>query len=557
LVIPDQPGKKTPLAAAEDAQKLAEIKPATPLPDASADGTELQTEAKPHQPRTRLRAAIRAVYNPSHVEETEPEDWPVYQEKAGPEDWPVYQEETDTVSDEPISIPNLSETTPISGDHSTDLAHFLPDGQPEIPQQTAEETLPDESPPIRPTGEEAVTAVAPVTPEKAAQPPLQQEELERAARAQALIAKAQAHARKGQLNQARQLFGMAIQQEPTNAEAWTWLGGLLADINLERAKICLTRAVELDATNERANRGLAQVNSRIAQSETLIGEVEVAGDPNRRVHPSRAIVLVRPEEIKVGLEEIIEKLVQSGIDADPESIPLGGARIHPAREKDEFKPYRVRRSRLAAVPAGVVLALVFFIGVLVWLGPLSKSSSETPAGTSAAGLNGQAAAPATVMSADASFALNMRLEIDKYNRFFLTARNLRQQIQSDKIGWEEYRQSSKQLQANIKNEKKSLDNLALQTTPRLIQFYRELQNIATISNQAVDFTMSGIENTSPEDLEEGNRQFNETARRLGELLRLLNQQVPLAVPVPAATPTPGPAGTSPATPPTASPTPPA
>ena len=499
--MPDQPGEQPPLPVAEYEQKMVGINPTEPLLNASADGGELATQPQPNQPRSRLRAAIQAGHRTQRVA-SEPES----------ELLPTFKEEETATPPGQFSIPTPYEKVPLPLEPTNELTEpedFLP------PEQIA--NLPSPEAPV----EEKIQ-----TPH--------QEEMEKAAKAQALISKAQIQARQGQLDQARKLFGQAVQQDPTNAEAWTWLGGLLTDINLERAKICLTRAVELDATNERANRGLAQVNSRLeAQTQ------------------ERALVLARPE-IKVGLEEIIERHRQNGIEADPESIPLGGARLRPAIEKGELKPYRTRRSRVRPFPVAWGLGLLAcIVAVLIWLGPLSKSNPATPAtvlppNTSVAGLNGQPVTVGATISADETFALKMRLEIDKYNQFFLTARDLRQQVTHGKILWEDYQQSARQLQIEVKNEKKPLDNLALAATPKLIQYYRELQNIAAISNQAVDFTISGIDNTSPEDLEEGNRQFNQLAVHLTELLRRLNQQVPLATPLPGATSGPV-SGTPPAT----------
>src|SRR5205085_6736069 len=112
---------------------------------------------------------------------------------------------------------------------------------------------------------------------------------------------------------------------------------------------------------------------------------------------------------------------------DPESIPLGGARLRPAIERGELKPYRTRRSRLRPFPVALGIGLLAgIIAVLAWLGPLSKSNSEAPAtafppGISEAGPNGQGVTVGTTVSADETFALKMRLEIDRYNKFFLTA----------------------------------------------------------------------------------------------------------------------------------------
>jgi tetratricopeptide (TPR) repeat protein len=381
-------------------------------------------------------------------------------------------------------------------------------------------------------------------------------EMEKAAKAQVLITKARLEARQGHLETARKLLGQAITEDPNNAEAWTWLGGLLAEVNLERARVCLTRAVELDDTNERTKRGLAEVTRKL-EEQARQQEEEAA---------SRAIVLARPE-IKIGLEEVMDRQRQSGLEPDPENIPLGGAKFGPAIESGELKPYEYGRPRLGKVPVAIgLIILVGIIVALIWLGPLSRGGSDTPPATVFAGVGGQpgsnlpggqvqtqvaaaSAAQGNAAGSDAAFALRIRLEIDRYNRFFLTAHDLRSQIQSNKITWDKYADATKQLQADIKAEKKPLDNLAVEATPKLIQFYRELQAIAAVTGTAIDFTASGIDNTSPEDLEEGNRQFNDAARRLTDLLGLLNQQMPLtasnlATPAPTLT-VPASSGASP------------
>jgi hypothetical protein len=115
---------------------------------------------------------------------------------------------------------------------------------------------------------------------------------------------------------------------------------------------------------------------------------------------------------------------------------------------------------------------------------------------------------------------------------------LRQQVQKGKLAWEDYRRSVHDLQTDIKNEKKAVDSLAAKTTPRLIPYYREFQNVVAISIQAVDYTMSGVENTNPEDLEEGNSQFSDAGRRLANLSTKLNEASPIPTPVPTPTPRP-------------------
>ncbi len=548
--MPDQPEEQPPGAVAEEEQP--ETSPAEP------NSPDLPAHSQTNLSRSQLRAAIRSVYRSPHPAVVEPEPEPKIPPSPYGEAF-SQPDEGPTQLVEEYSIPAPAEFSPAEEKpgNPTPKEPLETSPQDSFPRKEAvfphpadevffevpfEETGPNPTlaeEPTLSTVELETYAHAPEPPEESenqSETPLG-DELERAAKAQALIAKARLYARHGQLDLARTLFGQAITQDPANAEAWTWLGGLLADVNLERAKVCLSRALELDPTSERANRGLAEVNKRLEERSRKQAEAT----------ESRAIVLARPE-IRIGLEEVIDRQRQKGIEPDPESIPLGGARFGPAIESGELKAYQYGRPRLGKVPVAIgLIVLVGIIAALIWLGPLSHGNSETPSSDFYAGGTGQAgsslpgilvqtrvaaASQGAPFSSDETFALKIRLEIDKYNRFSLTARDLRSQIQSGKITWEQYARSSKQLQADIKAEKKPLDNLAVETTPNLIQVYRELQNIASITNNAIDFTVSGIDNTSPEDLEEGNRQFNDAARHLTDLLGLLNRQMPL----PGATP---------------------
>ncbi len=385
---------------------------------------------------------------------------------------------------------------------------------------------------------------APSKPQPAAPDP---DELRRAAEIENLIAKAQLLARQGQLEEARNLLTQAVQRDSSSSEAWTWLGGLLVEVNLERARLCLTKALELDTTNERARRGLAQIEER-QRIETELKVRPVRADQQlARIEPVKTEASDEPETprplVKIGIEEAVENLRQSGKEANPENIPLGGAKIRPAVERGELTLPKVRRRRKPILPkinlSGfrlsmtiLALFLVTCLAVLVFaLWPSPEPSAEslvTPEPTSTP----------VPLTSDETFAAQLRGEMDRYARSINTASNLRQQVQKGKLPWEDYRRSIRDIQSEIKNEKKPVDNLAPKATPKLIPYYREFQNVVASSIQGVDFTMSGIENTNPEDLEEGNRQFNEAGRRLGELTRKLNQASPIPTPVPSPTPRP-------------------
>jgi tetratricopeptide (TPR) repeat protein len=557
--MPDQPGEQPPGAVAGEEQP--EISPAEP------NSHDLPAPSQTGLSRFQLRAAIRSVYRSPHPD-LAPEPAPELEPEIPPNPYgeEFSQPEGPASPVEEYSIPAPAEFSPREEKPGNPTPKEPLETSPEdsfprkevvLPQPADEvffevpfeETDPNPALAEEPTLSTIALETFAHAPEPEETPKAEvkvprEDELVRAAKAQVLIAKARLQARQGQFELARKLFGQAITQDPTNAEAWTWLGGLLAEINLERAKVCLTRALELDAANERANRGLAEVNKRLEERARQQAEEAQRQDESSA---SRAIVLARPE-IKIGLEEVIDRQRQKGIEPDPESIPLGGARFGPAIESGELKLVQYGRPRLGKVPVAIgLVVLVGIIVALIWLGPLSHGASEGPASAAFAGITGQpgsnlpgnpvqtqvaAASQGAPVTSDEAFALKIRLEIDKYNRFFLTAHNLRSQVQGGEITWENYSKSSKQLQADIKAEKKPLDNLAVETTPNLIQSYRELQNIASITNNAIDFTVSGIDNTSPEDLEEGNRQFNDAARHLTDLLGLLNRQVPLTGPTP-------------------------
>ena len=384
-----------------------------------------------------------------------------------------------------------------------------------------------------------------VEPKEEVKPPaLDPEELKKAAELQNLLAKGQLLARQGQLNEARQMFGQAVRLDPASSEAWTWLGGLLIDSNLERARLCLEKAIELDDTNERARRGLAQVEDR-EQSAPVAPDrqLAVAGSDTELAEVSEE--QARPE-LKIGLEEVVSSLRQSGQEADPENIPLGGALIRPAVEKGELKLPKVRRRKRRSLfdklnfhPTGYQISLtvlslfivVCLIGIVLMLlppPPPAPEPSATPEPT----------ATPVPLTSDEVFAGQLRGEMDHYARAINNANNLRQQVQKGKLAWEDYRRSVHDLQTDIKNEKKAVDSLAAKTTPRLIPYYREFQNVVAISIQAVDYTMSGVENTNPEDLEEGNSQFSEAGRRLANLSTKLNEASPIPTPVPTPTPRP-------------------
>lgn len=378
------------------------------------------------------------------------------------------------------------------------------------------------------------------------------DELHQAARTEAMIARAQLQARQGKLGEARRLLSEVVERDPANSEAWTWLGGLLSEQNPKRARMCLERALELDSTNERARRGLAQLPAPPplalpAARSGVIDSGETGENQAETVPDTSEAEPLRPD-IKIGLEEAVESRRLSGQPADPENIPLGGARIRPAVEKGEMKPPRLIKRRKPLIrlpqPNGFQLSLMV-LGAFVLLILVGVAAAVTPVVIQA--VTPPTPDPATLpeptltpppLTSDEAFAARLRGEIESYNRFYATARTFRLNVQKGKISWEEYLRNARDLQKDIRNEKKTVDDLAAGATSRLTGYYRELKVVATTTNQAADFTVGGIENTNPEDLEEGNRQFNEAARQLAEMTRKLNVTSPVPTPVPTSTPRP-------------------
>lgn len=389
--------------------------------------------------------------------------------------------------------------------------------RPEIPPATtptSENTETEQTPEI---------AATPAAPEPAIDPV----ELERAAEVQAFIAQAQVAARQKQPEAARKLLAKAIQRDPQNSEAWTWLGGLFLEANLHYAKLCLTKALEFDTDNERAKRGLEQVEKRL--------EEKTKEQPGALV-PTR-------QDIQIGLEEALTELQKSGKPADPQSIPRGGALIRPAVERGELKQPKFRRApffRLTGFALSMTILICFGIIGLTGTGFAVVASLPTATAAPTTEWVAPTYTPAP-LSIDETFAGSLRGEMDKYIRIIGTIRSLRLQVQQEQIDWPSYRQALHRLQAESKENKKLMDNLAVSATPLLLNYYRDLQTIAAITNQALDFTINGADNTNPEDLEEGNRQLNEALRRMADLTRRLNSASP--VPTVAPTPTPLPTAT--------------
>jgi hypothetical protein len=94
------------------------------------------------------------------------------------------------------------------------------------------------------------------------------------------------------------------------------------------------------------------------------------------------------------------------------------------------------------------------------------------------------------------------------------------------------------LSSKIKAEKQAVDAYNNIITPNLIDTYKELQDVGITAVTASDYTMSGIENEQPEDLQSGIRFFNQATSLLADSARKLEQVAPQPTAVPNGTVSP-------------------
>jgi|GEM_PF-1785816 len=337
-----------------------------------------------------------------------------------------------------------------------------------------------------------------------------------------MVKEAKEFARQGQKEHALQLLSQAVRIDPDNSLAWTWLGGLLIDRNPERARYCLERAVKLDPDNTRAVKGLEGLKALLDpptrdENEPIPLEMSLV-----RVEPETldiAEVPPDPSSIKIGLSEVLENWREISPEVHPDDLPLGGAMFYTKTGKKKRFRRKVQGLALSLLMLGFLLILtVFGLWFLIAQPSFEPEPTPTPAPT---------APPPTPTPSDQDvYAVRLRTQLQHYNGYLVRAKDLYRQFDSGKLRWDDLRKGYRELQNQIKEEKKQVDGLAGPTSNSLLSVYKNLQEVALVAINAASFMVSGTDNVSDEDLNEGMRQFNRLSALLEETVRLLDQVSP-------------------------------
>ena len=358
---------------------------------------------------------------------------------------------------------------------------------------------------------------------------------------QLLIDRAEILTQSGEEERARQIYSQAVSLDPENSEGWGKLGSLLIEQNPERARYCFKRALSLDQENELARLMLErlkeqdQINS--ARALARIEKAEANKDLQVFSTGDEGESITRPS-VKIGVEEALAAMRENGIEADPENLPMGGAKMRSAIESGALKPGRRIPRRRLRLPHVSVSGLALSLFLLISLGLLSgvglyivitQPSFEPPPPTPTPPPTNT---PIPTLSLDETFGGKLRLESEKYNSYLARAKNLVDQQRANKIQWEEFRKGFNDLQKQFKEEKKTVDLLSASVQPRLLGLYKNLQELSQVSLNGADYMVSGIHNYEPDDLDEALRQFSRANNQLAEVATQLNKFVPL----PSATP---------------------
>lgn len=384
-----------------------------------------------------------------------------------------------------------------------------------------------------------------------------------------LIEQAQQLVKKGNKDEAIQLFSQAVALKPTNSDAWMWLGGMLIDHNLERAHFCLQRAVELNPQNQRAKRGLASVtaalriSNEIAENENIDSSessdtanlpefsnqagvpdylaivpatnssITTTGETNESEASEKSLAITSENEeqlvpdrtTKIGVEEAVAVLREAGIETDPENVPVGGAKIREGLESGALVAGRhgIREAKLYGIRLTVTLlaALAVLAGFGIWLliaqpDIHSVISPPTPV-------------PTPVLSANQKAGDQLRVAFTNYNQYFNNFRSLTQQAVNGKLSWPDFHTQFTNLANQIRSETDSVNGIARNVTPDLLETYKELQDVAASANVATEYTLSGIENEQPADLQAGISNFNKASNLLSDAAQKLQQVVPVTL----------------------------
>jgi tetratricopeptide (TPR) repeat protein len=357
------------------------------------------------------------------------------------------------------------------------------------------------------------------------------------AQAVEFVKQAKALAKEGDKDKALQLLAQAVRLDKDNLDAWTWMGGLLLSLgqNLERAKFCLNRALEISPDNERAKRGLAQIEELLNPPVTALATIE---------EEASELVEEPKPSLKIGLEEAVAELRKSGLEVDPERVPHGGAKLRELAQREGLK-FRRRRQpvNLPFLPKkSLKLSMIVLLGMIlltavgfafILVKRAEVEASLTPQPSPIATLP-----PTPTLTTDETFAFRMRGTVDGYFSFFANVKEMRQQFDSGKIRWDDLKRGYKDLQGQSRELKKQVDAMANRATAKLLPAYKKLQEIGLVAITGADFMVSGVDHVSDEDLNEGTRQFNRANSLLLDLARLIESLAPLPTVTPAPTVTP-------------------
>lgn len=380
------------------------------------------------------------------------------------------------------------------------------------------------------------------------------DELKKKTEIDTLMQKAEVLARNGEQERARQIFSQAVRLAPENSDAWAGLGRLLVEQNPERARYCLKRALALDPENKLAQLTLKTVEEQLhpepePSQTTALARIE---EPALPVHTEATGLqtssadgeadpaLAHKKEFKIGMEEALERMRRYGVEADPEHVPMGGAKFQWAVETGVLKPGRLKPRHRRRLPfprislSGLALSMALLISLALLSGiglyfVIAQPSFEPPPATPTP----IPTTPAPTLTIDESFGSKIRGELDQYNRYLAKIKTLVDQQRANKLQWEDFRRNFDDLQKQLKDEKKVVDTLASSVQPRLLNPYKALQDLAVTMNNGADYMVSGIHNYEPDDLDEALRQFSRASNQLADIAKQLNEIVPLPTPTAA------------------------
>jgi tetratricopeptide (TPR) repeat protein len=386
-------------------------------------------------------------------------------------------------------------------------------------------------------------------PEETAKPDPEKEKKER--EIQLLMERAEILGRNGDKERARQLYSQTVRLAPENSDAWSGLGHLLVEQNPERARYCFKRALALDPENTLAilmlktldegeqlkpassSKALAKLDSSNLAPVTEAGGLQTSSADGEAVPLEQT-----KKSVKIGLEEAVARLRETGLEVDPASVPEGGARLRSAIESGVLKPGRIRPRRRLPLPrisiSGLALSLFLLTSLALLSGVglyivITQPSFQPPPPTPTA----VPTTPVPTLTVDEAFAARLRLELEKYNRYLAQVKTLVDQQRANKLQWEDFRKGFDDLQKQLKDEKKTVDGLATGVAVRLIDPYRALQDLALTMINGGDYMVSGIHNYEPDDLDEALRQFSRASGQLADIANELNKVVPLPTPTPS------------------------